>query len=373
MFKKALCGTATLLLAITLVQAEGPDVSFSGYLDSDVWTDFEGNFYTNDELDLGLNVAFSEKISADVFVTILTSNAPSGRGSIPAGDGHPAERWVSVAFDGVGINYESDFGTFTVGDLVYQYGGFNYYFYKRLSMITPENFTRGVQYSIGSDAFTQTVLVGVTDMSGSSGDIIGASEFAFSQELGLALYYGVRGEVVGGFGYGSDLFAGTEFNGSFGEAISVKLDIGFQNFATVDDSGMTIMDGDDPKRFSTIALLLEPGLSLDKLSTALSVYYVVDPDESGHYPGADEQFFAYVEPGFAFTDVFALGLPLEVHSGGLAEDLVDTGEFWVVPTGYIYPFEKVEWWIWAGGYFPFDADIGGDPYYALGSEIIVNF
>ena len=42
---------------ITMVMA-GPEVSFSGYLDADVWGDLEGSYYANSELDLGMLYLF---------------------------------------------------------------------------------------------------------------------------------------------------------------------------------------------------------------------------------------------------------------------------------------------------------------------------
>ena len=47
--------------AIVALNAE-PSVSFSGYLDSDVWTNFEGDFFSNDELDIGMSIGFTEKV-----------------------------------------------------------------------------------------------------------------------------------------------------------------------------------------------------------------------------------------------------------------------------------------------------------------------
>ncbi|MBD3314910.1 MAG: hypothetical protein GF344_03930, partial [Chitinivibrionales bacterium] len=36
---------AVCVMAVTIIVSAEPIVGFGGYLDSDVWTDFEGNFY----------------------------------------------------------------------------------------------------------------------------------------------------------------------------------------------------------------------------------------------------------------------------------------------------------------------------------------
>jgi len=354
--------------AIVALNAE-PSVSFSGYLDSDVWTNFEGDFFSNDELDIGMSIGFTEKVSVDVYATVAS-------GSIPAGQGGPGgtrvlgryvlgtdtvelteeySRWVAFAFDGISLTYQSSIGTFTVGDLVYQYGGFNYYFYKRSSMITPESFTRGVQYELGGEMLTQKVLVGSADED-TYGDVGGATELSLGESHSVGVVYGIRGSVMRSFEDATKIYAGVSYQGALGEALSLKLDLGYQNLPGAE-------------RASTFALLFEPALSLGKFSLALSYYQFIDPDDTGeNFVGED--MFVYIEPGVAFTDKFAVGLPLEVHANGAMDAFSDNGQFWVVPTAYIYPTDGVEWWVWGQVVVPFaDDDLG----FGLGSEIIVEF
>jgi hypothetical protein len=339
--------TTCFLFTQAISEEDGPGVSFSGYLDSDVWTDFAGHFYTNDELDIGTSIDFSDKVSAHVYATVRGGN-------VPAGYGAPANRWGSLLFDGVDITFESSIGTFAVGDLVNQYGHFTYYLYKRLSMITAETFTRGLSYSIGNDMFEQSIIIGVSDLGNSIGNVNAASSFSFSETQSLGIYYGISGDIMGDFKNSGSVFAGAEYNGSFGDVLGVKFDLGWTTY------------GGDA---NTIALLAEPTLTFGDFSTAFSYYQFFDPDSTGTNPVGDEMYM-YVEPGYSFTDNFAFGLPLEIHTTDV-ESFSDAGAFWVVPTFYIYPTDNVEWWIWGQMVKPFlaDADMG----YGLGSEIIVNF
>ncbi len=353
-------------------------VSFSGYLDSDVWTDFAGSFYTNDELDLGMSVAFSDKVSANVYMTVLG-------GAIPAGGGEPGDRWVSILFDGVDITFDTKIGSFSVGDLVYQYGGFNYYLYKRKSMITPESFSRGVQYTYTGEKFSQSILAAAADdadelfsyhvasiegdtvevegsgvsAEGNGAHIVGTSCFSINDNHSLGVFYGIKADVQKKYKAGGLFFAGFEYTGAIAEILELKLDFGHSNFT-----------GD----YNVIILLFEPLIRAGKFSTALTFYTLIDPDSANDVAndplfGVGDELFVYLEPGYSFTDYFAAGLPLEYHSFDVEE--TEDDEFWIVPTLYVYPFDCVEWWIWGLFGVPFAKE--SDTYYGFGSEIIVNF
>lgn len=368
---------AIMVLAAMLaggIRAEGPSVSFGGYLDSDVWTDFSGNFFSNDELDLCMGLGFSEKVSIDLCATVASGSVPAG-GGLPGGETATRyalvsdtfeivegyTRWVDIAFDGITLTYESPVGTFAVGDLVYQYGGFNYYFYKRLSMITTENFTRGLQYSIGNDKVSQSILFGSADMD-AVGDVGGATVLSLMETHSVGLFYGIRGSVMEDFADGTTVYAGLEYNGAFGEALSAKLDVGYQNLPGSERAGV-------------VSLLAEPTLTVGKFSTALSVYALIDPDSANDLAndplfGLPDEMFVYIEPGIAINDVIGVGLPLEYHAYDM--EASDDDEFWAVPTLYVTPVDGVQWWVWGQVVAPL-ADNSSDIGYGLGSEVIVEF
>lgn len=362
MHLKTAAGLLAVCVMVGSLRAQ-PGISYSGYLDADVWSDMEGNFYSNSELDLGLSLEFTENVSANLYVTMAS-------GGIPAALGSNSDRWASADFDGFDVTFESSYGTFSVGDLVYQYGGFNYYFYKRLSMITPENFTRGVQYSNTFGPVTQSVLAGVADGDDNTGDIMASTEVSVGDAQAVTAIYGVRGSALEDFGSGFDIQAGLQYTGSFGEMLSMKADVGYLGLA-------------GEERSNVITLLAEPSVSMGNFSVAGSFYYMADGDsindqivaasalleeEPQLLFGLGDEMYAYVEPGYSFTDEVAAGLPLEYHAGLL--DNEDDNSFWAVPTLYVYPADGVEWWIWGQVVVPLGE---GDNAYGLGSEVIVNF
>lgn len=352
MFLKKLL-TVGAVVSLVSVSFAVPEVSFGGFLDADVVSDFAGGFTANEELDLGMTLGFSEKVRAHLYATVW-----SGYGGVPAGNAPAADRWLSVTFDGFDLTFDTDLGTIAVGDLVFQYGKFDYYFYKRKSMITPESFTRGISYSVGGKKVTQTIMLGASDANNSTGDLLGSTDLTISDDMGISLYYGIKNDFLLSFKDAGSAFGGFELNSRFGDALSVKADVGLQVFG----SG---------KKSVTLPLLLEPVLTLGDFSLAFTGYYMVDPDKTMEYQGAGEQMFAYMEPGYLFNDFFGLGLPLEIHSGSAAADLKDNGSFWAVPTAYVYPFEGTQWWFWYGLTVPLAE--GSDMSHAVGSEIIVEF
>lgn len=352
---------AVACAAVITVQAEGPSVSFNGYLDADAWADMKGSYYTNTELDLGLTATFTDKVSAHVYAT-------ARGGIVPAGYGAPNDRWVDLDFDGYDVTYASKIGTFTVGDLVFQYGKFNYYFYKRSSMITNENFSRGVKYGNGNDNISTELMVGVSDVADDSGNVLsdvqGVTKVTVSENHNVSAFYGIRANSALDFKTGTNFFAGLEYNGSIGAAAKIKFDFGYQSLKAADSAS---------DRANVITLLLEPSLTLGKFSLAMTFYGMIDPDSANLsapiFNNVADEWFVYAEPGVTFNDYLALGLPIEYH--GFYADVKDDDQFWLVPTFYVYPTKNVQWWIWGQMVVPNaeSAELG----WAAGSEIIVTF
>ncbi len=370
-----------MMLAVfvcTVSIASAVELSLSGYLDSDVWSDFSGNIYTNDELDLGTSISFTDQVSANIYATVAS-------GSVPAGTGEPGQRWAALTFDGVDVTISSSAGTISVGDLVYQYGGFSYYLYKRLSMVTPESFVRGVSYTFESGSITQTVLAGAGDApntlmsynvettggdtatltegevgsDANSGAVASETRIGLGDDYALDIYASLQSDIAKDFSSAATLAAGTRLEGSIAEMLEFAATLGY-----------TLGYNPGPSESSALTLLVEPTLSLGTYSLAASVYLFSDLDNGAGLNPVSDEFYVYVEPGIRTSDLFGFGLPLEIHSTDL--DQFDTqSQFWAVPTCYIYPADGVQWWLWAQTIVPFDSD--ASPAYAVGSEIIVEF
>ncbi|MCX7725474.1 MAG: hypothetical protein N2053_01365 [Chitinispirillaceae bacterium] len=354
--------SSLMLTIVTIIISKTysePSVSFGGYLDADVWSNLAGKYFANSELDLGMEIKYSENLSSHFYATVWSANGNTP-GSIPAGMAPPEERWLSVLFDGFDITYTTPFGKFTAGDMVYQFGKFNYYFYKRLSMIAPETFIRGAGYSISKGFIEQSLMAGVTDKNSNTADVIGITRISLATAGKLGIFYGIRTDALKPINSSPYSFAGIEYKGKYlNEMLSIKADLSYRR---------DILE----KTVNTVSFLFEPALSIGKFSTSFTGFVMLDSD-SEFFAGSliksyDEMFF-YLEPGYSFTDVISAGLPLEYHAGDLA--IKEDNAFWIVPTFYIFPHDKVQWWLWIQFVLP---EVKGiDKSYGIGSEIIVEF
>lgn len=358
--KAVMRSVASAVALCALAAAAAPEVSFSGFLDADAWANLEGDYFANNELDIGMVLKFSDKVAAHVYATAWTVYGPAGyEGTVPAGVSLANDRWVSLTYDGFDITFETGAGSFSVGDLVYQFGKFNYYLYKRKSMITPESFSRGLSFSFGGDKVSQQFLLGISDLNSSTADVQSVTSVALGEAHSLGIYLGLQNDAKLPSDMTNVVYGGLEYLGAAGEVLSLKFDFGFNSLP-------------DNERAGVFSLLFEPSLSLGNVSTAVTVFALFDDDSmvnsaAGLFNLGDE-FFVYVEPGYSFTERFAFGLPLEIHGFDMSNE--DDNEFWAVPTFYVYPFENVEWWIWFQTAKPLSDK---DTYFGAGSEIIVNF
>jgi len=342
---------AAALLGATSLSAE-PEVSFSGYFDADFASGDVANiedgevlgYTTGLEADLALNIAFSEKVTVDFFLTMLD-------GTVPAmGSG---EWWPAVYFDGVmGTWNVTDDMSLLAGDLVFGNGYFGYYFYKRSAAVISEFAFRGLGATFNG-------LTLATGMAGATGWGMYASYEAAVPDVGTITPVAklVLGESDGVTSYQ----AGVTYDLAFGD---MALAGGFGvNGETDMDVGYTI--------------LIEPSIAIDVFSVAASFLY----QEKGEEPSSnvpvvfnngtsfDDMIF-YIEPGMAFNDYVALGLPLEYHDPDMDNEI--DASFWAVPTLYLYPADGAQVWIWGQAVVPLHED-GGDMGIYFGSELIVEF
>jgi hypothetical protein len=354
MIKKAIFkGLAVGLLAFS-AQAQEPAISFSGYLDADMGAyfdkDFEGTTFANQELDLTTNIQYNSKVSVQVYTTVLSEQ------KTPAGTSNPANRWGSVAFDGVTLTMALEGATAYVGDLVYAGGGFGYYNYKRAvayGTIVNERFIRGagIDYDMGL-----SVYAGVTDLDAKTV----AAYLAYDLSVAEGISVKPMADVVFGKEDASgdaivDYHAGFEFAAELGDiAVSGSFGTGAEN------------DADAYYNW-----LIEPSLSLGNISIAAAYYQAVVEAGGTTVNGLTEDLFFYVEPGMSLSEGLAAGLPLEFHSYGINTG-TNAASFDVVPTAYIYPIDNVEIWAWAAAYIPV-ADNEGDVSYGAGLELIASF
>jgi hypothetical protein len=335
MIKKSMMGLA--LAATTMYAAE---VGFSGYILGGTGSSIDSEDYTittnvYHEIDLTTSVKFSEKVSVDVFTTMTSTDD----------DGEEA-RWDDVDFDGVTLNWELDFGTLMVGDLVYASEGMTYYALKRSSTVLQETFVRGFGLSAGA----ATIYWGSLDTDPTKNGLyasyaIEAGDFKATPYVAASLSDTIP------------VTAGVDLSLSAG-AFGLKSSIGVHTYPDLDATPVFTIDPSyDAGSFNVLAsfymaMLGDNPAGLDQLPT-------------------DEEMFLYVEPGAPISDVFSVGLPLEYHAG---EKDTDSETFDVYPTAYFSVADDASFLIWAGVSNPIgDANKDNDASLLFGTELTASF
>ena len=376
--KNALMIAGLLGAGMALGQDAKPTVSFSGYADADFTTTFApGGFKdpvhkTGLEIDLTTTVTFSPRLNAVLYTTMNDGIVP-GQGA--------GKTWDDVNFDGAALNWlYSDKTTLMVGDLIYGTGYFNYYGNKRSAVVVGEHAVRGVGFTHGALTLTTGVAnMGLTDSTGPRPSTTWSTFMKYDIALGAT-----GGTLTPSAKYTAGIPGATPFNGGlsydgkFG-ALALSTDLALNYYSKDFDPGYLV--------------LVEPTFASGNISVAATVFYnkkggktgdtVLAPNNAATTLGPDageggilsgkyfDDFFVYVEPGMAFSDEYAFGLPLEYHQPKLDVDGESGEGIWVVPTFYVYPGSGVQWWLWAGVVIPVAA--GVDPAYSAGSEIIFKF
>ena len=337
-----------MVIGFTTLYAEDGNIKISGDFDGDVWYDFQtGESYNSHDLGVTITKEFSEDVKVNLAISATTEDTAGEAIYPPVGLVTSNQRWTNIAFDGAWLEFNLVGLSWIVGDLAYQFGTFNYYYYKlRKSVITPEQYVRGIQINkMVYDSLDLGFFIGALD------------DEKGSREGGLILTYKNTTEkdfkiesqtifTLKKIDFDTIINAGVEFKVKK-NFFDLKFDLGYMKKS--DSSGLNF--------------LVESNFDFDKYYISTSVYKKLDDDKVLDFI-PDEDYFIYVEPGYKINGNFTIGLPLEYHK----YDLVSN--YWIVPTLYITPKEDVECWLWAQAVL--DKDTKDKTYY-IGSEIIFNF
>ncbi|MGL1900906.1 MAG: hypothetical protein OCC49_02130 [Fibrobacterales bacterium] len=344
--KKSLMGLA--LAATTMYAAE---VGFSGYIlggSGGIVNSEDGTIDYSEyhEIDLTTSLKFSEKVSVDLYTTMNNIDAD------------PEKRWGSVDFDGVTLNYGTDFGTVMVGDLIYNSEKMSYYILKRKSTVLQEFATRGV--GLSTEALT-AYLGGV----GGTDAALYASYAIKTGDLSATPY------IQAVLGDETPITAGADLAFTSG-AFGLKSSIGVHTAKDMD---------------ATTAFTIDPSIDLGNFNIVASFYMAITGDnpaavdalptyytetlEDSTVVDLWEEMFLYVEPGMPINDIVSVGLPLEYHSGAKDAKSAMIGTY---PTAYFSVADDASFLLWAGvdqgiGDANKDADAG----ISFGTEFTATF
>ena len=291
----------------------------------------------------------------------------------------------TALFDGATIIWEvSDWLSLDIFDFVVAGGASSYYWLKGQDLIVPISYPRGIQahWSLG-EKFTLSTGFGVD--AGFDDD-----EYFVNASLAIA-----KDEESS---WGNVYFGWRQKNAQDYDFLALGLDFFLDDWLTlwvgaIDTSeGVLGIFGEPLSHGFAFSGGAEGLVSFgegDKFSLAYAVMGGTSSDSRGQLSGRfTENLLAYVEPGYAITDYFALGLPLEYHFWGGDKDYTPASrledpedddserisdgksQIWAVPTLYFYPAEGSEIWVWYQANFNVDDSVLS---HHLGMEVIWEF
>lgn len=341
-------------------KAGGPTFKVSGEVEFDAYADWVPDA-DDDRLshsfastfDLLFEVQFNEKWSAEAAISADDDGYAPG-----------------FAYDGAFIQYaHSDDLVIRGGDLTFSEGAFRYYGYDDPgddAIGMTEQDIRGVEAEI------KGIYVGLGFTRGDEydycydedGELIAdcpAPDGYYAYNVHLAYDLGIGDHSIRPWvDYKSyqeedhnQLRAGVTAELVFGEAFSIQLAYGlFYDYLASDEDETSVMNH---------AFAVEPEASFGPVFVKAAFYYaIIDDDDELQLQNPDmnsnpEYMFGYVEPGYTFNDLLAVGIPIEYHTNTLDSD-EEVATFDVGARVYFTPVEGLE----VTGFVMADIPLGDD-------------
>ncbi|ADL26659.1 hypothetical protein FSU_2597 [Fibrobacter succinogenes subsp. succinogenes S85] len=357
------------------------DIEIHGNVDFDYASYFDKKFdptnAANQDIDLSVTANLDENVSVTVFTNTKSNITNSDQASeIRHGLARSTaitsdnDRYTAFNFDGVELRWKPfQDVSFVFGDLTYNAGTFNYYFWRdpsRYAVISRDQSVRGFGVEVGNNKFGDgKFYIGATDDSKAAIAVFGtyALKLLNRPDEHLTITPSVDWVFGSEVGRGYTYFFGTELD------YSKSLEI--LNYSIYAVYGIHPYKGESVHSF-----LVEPSLNYGIFNLGLNYFYAIVNKDEG-YKAADQMFtedqmlFA-VEPSFNITKKFSLGLSFEYHDPD-AEVSKDEFEF-LGMNFYVYPTLNTNLVFWFGYNFSKDQNpVVGKSKFALGMSAHADF
>ena len=350
------------------------DFDFASYFDKD----FDPTNAANQDIDLSVTANLDENVSVTVFTNTKSNITNSDQASeirhgLPRSTAITSDkdRYTAFNFDGVELRWKPfQDVSFIFGDLTYNAGTFNYYFWRdpsRYAAISRDQNIRGFGVEVGIQKFGDgKFYIGATDDSKASIAVFGtyALKLLNRPDEHLTITPSVDWVFGSEVGRGYTYFFGTELD------YSKSLDI--LNYSVYAVYGLHPYKGDAVHSF-----LVEPSLNYDIFNLGFSYYYAI-VNKGEDYKAADQiftddQMLFAIEPSFNITKKFALGVSFEYHDPD-AEVSKDEFKF-LGMNFYLYPTLNTNVTFWFGYNFSKDKNpvVGEATKFFLGMSAHADF
>lgn len=374
-----------LILPIALAAtgfAMAADVEIHGNVDFDFASyfnrDFDPTNAANQDIDLSVTANLDENVSVTVFTNTKSNITNSDQASeirhgLPRSTAITSDkdRYTAFNFDGVELRWKPfQDVSFVFGDLTYNAGTFNYYFWRdpsRYAVISRDQTVRGFGVEVGNNKFGDgKFYIGATDDSKAAIAVFGtyALKLLNRPDEHLTITPSVDWVFGSEVGRGYTYFFGTELD------YSKSLDI--LNYGIYAVYGLHPYKGEAVHSF-----LVEPSLNYNIFNLGLSYFYAI-VNKGEDYKAADQiftddQMLFAIEPSFNITKKFSLGVSFEYHDPD-AEVSKDEFKF-LGMNFYIYPTLNTNVTFWFGYNFSKDKNpvVGEATKFSLGMSAHADF
>ena len=374
-----------LILPIALAAtgfAMAADVEIHGNVDFDFASyfnrDFDPTNAANQDIDLSVTANLDENVSVTVFTNTKSNITNSDQASeirhgLPRSTAITSDkdRYTAFNFDGVELRWKPfQDVSFVFGDLTYNAGTFNYYFWRdpsRYAVISRDQTVRGFGVEVGNNKFGDgKFYIGATDDSKAAIAVFGtyALKLLNRPDEHLTITPSVDWVFGSEVGRGYTYFFGTELD------YSKSLDI--LNYGIYAVYGLHPYKGEAVHSF-----LVEPSLNYNIFNLGMSYFYAI-VNKGEDYKAADQiftddQMLFAIEPSFNITKKFSLGVSFEYHDPD-AEVSKDEFKF-LGMNFYLYPTLNTNVTFWFGYNFSKDKNpvVGEATKFSLGMSAHADF
>lgn len=374
-----------LILPIALAAtgfAMAADVEIHGNVDFDFASyfnrDFDPTNAANQDIDLSVTANLDENVSVTVFTNTKSNITNSDQASeirhgLPRSTAITSDkdRYTAFNFDGVELRWKPfQDVSFVFGDLTYNAGTFNYYFWRdpsRYAVISRDQTVRGFGVEVGNNKFGDgKFYIGATEDSKAAIAVFGtyALKLLNRPDEHLTITPSVDWVFGSEVGRGYTYFFGTELD------YSKSLDI--LNYGIYAVYGLHPYKGEAVHSF-----LVEPSLNYNIFNLGMSYFYAI-VNKGEDYKAADQiftddQMLFAIEPSFNITKKFSLGVSFEYHDPD-AEVSKDEFKF-LGMNFYIYPTLNTNVTFWFGYNFSKDKNpvVGEATKFSLGMSAHADF
>ena len=371
-----------LILPIALAAtgfATAADIEINGNVDFDYASYFDKDFdptnAANQDIDLSVTAHLDEKVSVTVY-TNTKSNISNGDGSAEIRHGMARStaindndnRYTAFNFDGVELRWNPfQDVSFVFGDLAYNAGAFNYYFWRdtdRYAVISKTESVRGFGVELGNSKFGEgKAYIGATDDSKSS--IAVFASYAFKLLNAPDEHLTITPSVDWAFG--------SELGRGYGYTFGTELDYS-KSYEVLNYSIYAVYGMHPYKGHNVYSFLVEPSLNYGIFNLGFDYFYtIVDKNyEAAPQLFTDDQMLFSVEPSFNITKKFTMGVSFEYHDPD-SEIKDDEFEF-LGMNFYVYPTLNTNLVFWFGYNFSEDKNpVVGKTKFALGMSAHADF